>query len=64
MENYNYKDIGEFVNIGTSEGIKIKDLADLSKPDGTPLEDFGYFKDKSAWIEAKGMFLKGNKKDI
>lgn len=51
MENYNYKDIGEFVNIGTGEDTKIKDLAemikeivgfdgeikyDLSKPDGTP----------------------------
>jgi len=50
MENYNYKEIGEFVNIGTGEEIKIKDLAlmikaivgfegeikyDLSKPDGT-----------------------------
>lgn len=51
MERYDYKDIGEFVNIGTGEDIKIKDLAlmvkeivgfegeirhDLSKPDGTP----------------------------
>ena len=51
MENYDYKDIGEFVNIGTGEDIKIKDLAKLikdmvwfdgeikhnmSKPDGTP----------------------------
>jgi GDP-L-fucose synthase len=51
MENYDYKDIGEFVNIGTGEDIKIKDLArliknivgfdgeikrNMSKPDGTP----------------------------
>lgn len=51
MENYGYKDMGEFVNIGTEEEIKIKDLAvliketvgfngkivhDLSKPDGMP----------------------------
>lgn len=51
MHNYDYKDIGEFINIGTGEDIKIKDLAimikkivgfegeirhDLSKPDGTP----------------------------
>lgn len=51
MKNYDYKDIGEFINIGTGEDIKIKDLAlmikdivgfkgevqhDLSKPDGTP----------------------------
>lgn len=51
MNNYNYKDIGEFVNIGTGEDVKIKDLVmmikeivgyrgevkwDTSKPDGTP----------------------------
>lgn len=51
MGNYNYKEIGEFVNVGTGEEIKIKDLAnlikeivgfdgkishDLAKPDGTP----------------------------
>lgn len=52
MENYNYKKIGEFVNIGMGEDIKIKELAnliketvgfdgdvkhDLSKPDGMPI---------------------------
>ncbi len=51
MGNYNYKEIGEFVNVGTSEEINIKDLAnlikeivsfdgkishDFAKPDGTP----------------------------
>lgn len=51
MCNYDYKDIGEFVNIGTGLDIRIKDLAeiirkivgfsrkikqDISKPDGTP----------------------------
>jgi GDP-L-fucose synthase len=51
MENYDYKDIGEFVNIGTSKELKIKELArivkdivgfkgdirwDSSKPDGAP----------------------------
>ncbi|MBI5204272.1 MAG: GDP-L-fucose synthase, partial [Nitrospirae bacterium] len=51
MGNCDYKDMGEFVNIGTEEEIKIKDLAvlikettgfggkivhDLSKPDGMP----------------------------
>ena len=51
MESYDHKDIGEFVNIGAEEEIKIKDLAalikktvgfegrivhDLSKPDGMP----------------------------
>ena len=50
MNNYDYKDIGEFINIGTGEDIKLKDLAlmikeatgyeggikhDTSKPDGT-----------------------------
>ncbi|HPC35531.1 MAG TPA: GDP-L-fucose synthase [Candidatus Marinimicrobia bacterium] len=51
MNNYNAKDIGEFINIGTGEDITIKELAemvkeivgfkgeiewDVSKPDGTP----------------------------
>ena len=51
MERFNYKDIGEIINIGTGEDMKLKDLAlfiknvvgfegeikyDLSKPDGTP----------------------------
>lgn len=51
MEKYDYKDVGEFVNIGTGNDIKIKELAllmsktigyagtiqyDSSKPDGTP----------------------------
>ncbi len=51
MENYDYKDIGEFINIGTGEDMNIEDIAriikgvvgfqgeiqhDLSKPDGTP----------------------------
>lgn len=51
METYDFKDIGEFVNIGTGEDLPIKDLAliikrivgfkgeliwDATKPDGTP----------------------------
>jgi len=51
MELYNYKDIGEIINIGYSKDLTIKELAgiirdivgfkgdikwDLSKPDGTP----------------------------
>lgn len=51
MKNFDYEDIGEFINIGTGNGIKIKDLANLikdivgfngkieydrSKPDGMP----------------------------
>jgi GDP-L-fucose synthase len=51
MENYDFADIGEFVNIGTGEDLTIKDLVtlikdivgfkgnvvwDTTKPDGTP----------------------------
>lgn len=51
MEKYSYQNIGEIINIGTGEDIKLKDLAmliknitgfngeikyDISKPDGTP----------------------------
>jgi GDP-L-fucose synthase len=51
MEHYDYKNIGEFINIGAGKDIEIRDLAelvkdtigfegkikyDLSKPDGTP----------------------------
>ena len=51
MKNYNYRDIGEIINIGVGADMKIKDLVilikkivgfngevefDLSKPDGTP----------------------------
>lgn len=51
MENYDYKDIGEIINIGVGEDTSIKELAetvkkivgyrgelrwDTSKPDGTP----------------------------
>lgn len=51
MKKYDYKDIGEFINIGSGTDMKIKDMAfmvkkivgfdgevrhDTSKPDGTP----------------------------
>jgi len=51
MQNKDFKDIGEFVNVGTGEDLKIKELAqiikeivgfkgevvwDTTKPDGTP----------------------------
>jgi len=51
MENYDYKDIGEVINIGVGEDVSIKELAeiikgitgfsgelkwDTTKPDGTP----------------------------
>ncbi|MCX7769949.1 MAG: GDP-L-fucose synthase [Proteobacteria bacterium] len=51
MEKYDFEDVGEFINIGTGEDLKIKELAsiireivgfrgeikwDISKPDGAP----------------------------
>lgn len=51
MNNYDYRDIGEIINIGVGQDLKIKDLAmlikkvvefdgeikfDNEKPDGTP----------------------------
>jgi GDP-L-fucose synthase len=51
MNKYNFKDVGEFINIGTGKDITVKELAevirnivgykgkviwDKSKPDGTP----------------------------
>ena len=68
MEKYAYKDIGEFINIGTGKDIKIKDLAiliksivgfngeiqhDQSKPDGTPKKLLDISKMKSLGWEAK-----------
>ena len=31
MEKYDYSDIGEFINIGAGEDIRIKDLAEMIK---------------------------------
>lgn len=74
MLKYDYKEIGEFVNIGTGEDIKIKGLAglikeivgfdgeiknDLSKPDGTPRKLLDVSKIKSLGWEAKISLKKG-----
>ena len=68
MNNYDYKDIGELINIGTSEDIKLKDLAlmikdvtgyeggikhDTSKPDGTPRKLLDVSRLKALRWEAK-----------
>lgn len=71
MENFDYRDIGEFINIGTGEDIKIKDLAaliqrivgfegevqhDLSKPDGTPKKLLDISRMKSfGWSAKRGL---------
>jgi len=77
MENYDYKEIGEFINIGTGEDIKIKDLAvhikkvvgyegeiknDLSKPDGTPKKLLDVSKVKKLGWEAKITLEEGIRK--
>jgi GDP-L-fucose synthase len=71
MERYDYRDIGEFVNIGIGEDIKIKDLAvlikdivgfhgeirqDTSKPDGTPKKLLDVSKMKTlGWTARTGL---------
>jgi len=71
MNNHTSKDIGEFINIGTGEDMKIKDLAmlvkeivgyqggiryDRTKPDGTPRKLLDVSKLKSfGWEAATGL---------
>jgi GDP-L-fucose synthase len=77
MENYDYKDIGEFVNIGTEEEIRIKDLAalikeivgfegkivhDLSKPDGMQRKLSDISKIKALGWQPKKTLKEGIKK--
>ena len=77
MSNYDYKDIGELINIGTGEDIKLKDLAlmikdvtgyeggikhDASKPDGTPRKLLDVSRLKALGWEAKTMLEEGLKK--
>ena len=76
MEKYDYRDIGEFINIGTGEDIKIKELAELigttvgyrgaitydsSKPDGTPKKLLEISKMKSLGWRAKTSLEEGIK---
>lgn len=77
MENYDYKDIGELINIGTGEDIKVKALArlikeivgfegeikhDLAKPDGTPRKLLDVSKAREVGWEAKIKIEEGIKK--
>jgi GDP-L-fucose synthase len=77
MENYDYRDIGEFVNIGTGEDIRIKDLSqivkdivgfdgeirhDLSKPDGPPRKLLDTMKMRSLGWKPKTGLQEGIKK--
>lgn len=74
MLNYSHKHLGEFVNIGTGEDIKINNLAiltkeivgfegaikhDISKPDGTPRKLLDVSKMKNLGWEAKISLNKG-----
>jgi len=76
MNNYDYKEIGEFVNIGTGEDITIKALAkmikgivgfdgeiryDHSKPNGTPKKVLDISKIKFMGWEPKTSLKKGIK---
>lgn len=77
MENYDYKDIGEFINIGTEEDIKIKELVklikamvgfegeikhDLSRPDGTLKKLLDISRIKSLGWKPKATLEEGIKK--
>ena len=74
MKKHDYKDVGEFVNIGSGRDIKIKELAilikeivgfegeikhDLSKPEGTPRKLLDVSKIKKLGWEAKIGLMEG-----
>lgn len=76
MKNYDNKEIGEFVNIGTGKDIKIKDLAkliqeivgfngairyDTTKPDGTPRKVLDISKMRQLGWEPKTSLKEGIK---
>ncbi len=77
MNKYEFRDIGEFINIGTGQDIKIKDLArligiivdfhgeirhDRSKPDGMPRKLLDVSRMKSLAWEAKTSLEEGIRK--
>lgn len=76
-ENYDYKDIGEFINIGSGKDIQIKELAklikeivgfkgeikyDISKPCGTPKKLLDISRIKSLGWEPKISLSEGIRK--
>jgi GDP-L-fucose synthase len=77
MKKYEYGELGEFVNIGTGEDIKVKELAvlikeivgfqgeikhDLTKPEGTPKKLLDVTKMKEIGWEAKTSLRDGIRK--
>jgi GDP-L-fucose synthase len=77
MKTHEYRGIGEFINIGTGQDIKIKDLAimikniieypgeirhDISKPDGTPKKLLDVSRMKALGWEARTKLQEGIKK--
>jgi GDP-L-fucose synthase len=74
MENFNYNDVGEFINVGTGRDISIRNLAyllagiidykgkiewDPSKPNGTPRKVLDVSRIKSLGWEAKTTIREG-----
>ena len=77
MKNCKYKDVGEIINIGIGEDLKVKELAeivkeivgfkgeirhDFSKPEGTPRKLLDVSKAKSLGWEAKISLREGIRK--
>ncbi len=77
MEKYDYREIGEFINVGTGKDITIKDLAlmirdivgfrgeivwDSTKPDGTPKKLLDISRIKALGWEPKTSLEEGIRK--
>lgn len=79
MENFNYKDIGEFINVGAGKDIKLRELAllikdlvgydgeiryDTSKPDGMPRKLLDSSRIKLLGWEPKTNLMEGINKTV